>query len=91
MSHRLVDVILEEFYRLTLSLIVYSVSYFSSQTVDDTYQQFKREHEMLLRAEQIKDENIEKYQKENKIWFKNLAKIMIDKDKKLANEVSGKS
>ncbi|EJW80482.1 hypothetical protein WUBG_08609 [Wuchereria bancrofti] len=73
---------------LTLSLIVFSVSYFSAQTVDDTYQQFKREYELILRAERVKDENIKIYQKEHKIWSRNLAKLLMDKDKKLESENS---
>ncbi|VDO44940.1 unnamed protein product [Brugia timori] len=73
---------------LTLSLIMFSVSYFSAQTVDDTYQQFKREYELILRAERVKDENIKIYQKEHKIWSRNLAKLLMDKDKKLESENS---
>ncbi|EFO15848.1 hypothetical protein LOAG_12659 [Loa loa] len=73
---------------LTLSLIVFSASYFSNQTINETYQQFKREHELMLRAERIRDENLKIYQKEHKIWPKSLAKLMMDKDKKLENEIS---
>ncbi|KAL3982850.1 putative integral membrane protein [Acanthocheilonema viteae] len=73
---------------LTLSLIVFSVSHFSSQTADDTYQQFKREYELMLRAERIKEENVKLYQKEHKIWSRSLAKLLMNKDKKLKDEIS---
>lgn len=69
-------------------MIVFSVSRFSSQTVDDTYQQFKREHELMLRAERVKDEELKIYQKEHKIWSKSFAKLLMDKEKKLQHEIS---
>uniref|UniRef100_A0A8R1XUX7 Complex I assembly factor TIMMDC1, mitochondrial n=1 Tax=Onchocerca volvulus TaxID=6282 RepID=A0A8R1XUX7_ONCVO len=73
---------------LTLSLIVFGVSYFSNLTINDTYQRFKQEHELLMRAERDKDEKVKLYQKENKIWSRNLAKILMEKDKKLKDEIS---
>ncbi|KAL3982849.1 putative integral membrane protein [Acanthocheilonema viteae] len=58
------------------------------QTADDTYQQFKREYELMLRAERIKEENVKLYQKEHKIWSRSLAKLLMNKDKKLKDEIS---
>ncbi|CAG9531247.1 unnamed protein product [Cercopithifilaria johnstoni] len=76
---------------LTLSLIVFSVSHISSQTIDDTYQQFKQEHELVFRAERIKEENAKLYQKEHKIWSRSLAKLLMDKNEKLEDEISENS
>lgn len=41
-----------------------------------------------MRAERDKDEKVKLYQKENKIWSRNLAKILMEKDKKLKDEIS---
>uniref|UniRef100_A0A0R3S3I5 Complex I assembly factor TIMMDC1, mitochondrial n=1 Tax=Elaeophora elaphi TaxID=1147741 RepID=A0A0R3S3I5_9BILA len=73
---------------LTLSLIVFGISRFSNQTVDCTYQQFKREHELMLRAERIKEESVKLYQKEHKIWSRSVAKFLMYKNKKLEDEIS---
>lgn len=67
---------------------MFGVSYFSNLTINDTYQRFKQEHELLMRAERDKDEKVKLYQKENKIWSRNLAKILMEKDKKLKDEIS---
>ncbi|VDK89292.1 unnamed protein product [Litomosoides sigmodontis] len=73
---------------LTVSLIVLGASHFSGQTVDGTYQQFKREHEMMLRSERIKEESVRQYQEEHRIWSRSLAKLLMNKDKKLGDGVS---
>ncbi|MCP9265581.1 hypothetical protein DINM_020911 [Dirofilaria immitis] len=75
-------------YGLTVSLIIFGVSYFSSRTVHDTYQQFKQEHELMMRAERDKDRKVKIYQEENKIWPKSLARLLMEKDKKLKDEIS---
>ncbi|VDN01256.1 unnamed protein product [Thelazia callipaeda] len=77
---------------LTVSLIVYCASHFCNQTVNDTYQKFKNDYEVMLMNKRDEDKNISIYQKEHKIWFRNLARFQIEREKHLKkDEISAKS
>uniref|UniRef100_A0A915PMV5 Complex I assembly factor TIMMDC1, mitochondrial n=1 Tax=Setaria digitata TaxID=48799 RepID=A0A915PMV5_9BILA len=69
-----------------LSVVLYSTSYFSNQTVDEIYREFKRQHELTLQAKRDEDRNLTVYQKEHKIWLRGLAKLQMERDEKLKNK-----